>query len=220
MNTIKTTVYISAIIFSISCAVEIDDKSKTSCSDVDFSSLESTVVNINGKYSLREYSIESIDNEMNLRFEELESEVIYNKYAVNVTMNTVQHVHFINAPASAYSWLNFFIRPAYSCVISSHYITETPITDIFILSNQDYDSTHLSGSSLNEYFRIFYRPERNIYKNSSINDLISLGENAQVEFTLYLDEPPEKDGFYSFIAFFELENGLEFEIEFSHDLVK
>jgi len=200
----------------LSSCVEVQNGN--SCDDIDFEKLGSTTVDINGDYNISEYKIVSIDNELNLKYDasEIESEIVYDQYAVIVNMIPTD---IIDHSKTTPTLLDFIIKPTFACSIASHYVTDLPIENISIISHQDYDETHSAETSLNDYFRISYRPYRRVYENKAISEFVESHDVAPVKFTLYLTKPPHFDGFFEFVATVTLQSGLQFDIEFSHTLL-
>ena len=176
------------------------------------------IVNIDGNYNVNEYRIVSFDNARGIEYGNISTQVLYSEYAVSVNMRINSHVK--REPSRKYTFLDFLLKPVYACSFAQHYVTDVPIVSINIISDQDFDASHPAGVSLNDYFNIYHLPERQRLENKSISEFVTNSPNAPVEFTLYISSPPDTDGFHNFSASFVLDNGMTYDIIFSHYLTK
>ena len=92
-----------------------------------------------------------------------------------------------------------FVQSAYACSLPAPTSDEV-ITNIQIVSNNDFDANHPAGSDISDLFSIIVLdvPNANRYFEFSLPDFLSTRRNAYDEIILVLDAEPEQTGAFNF----------------------
>lgn len=86
-----------------------------------------------------------------------------------------------------------FIKPAYACSCSEP-TTDDKITNIEIITNTNFDPTHLAGSNVTNYFDIVFNTNQVL----SIANYFSSERPFLYDFTLLLNQAPIEEGEMNF----------------------
>lgn len=135
---------------------------------------------------------------------ELMDTINYNNYGIQITHETEQE----EVVSSRY-FSNRMISSAYAA--NMEFLPLDTISTIQIITNQDFDSTHLAGSNISDLFQViesFYYSSSDVY---TVQEYLNMkGEHTRFQqgepFLLHLNSSPMKKEKYEFTVKITLEN--------------
>ena len=150
----------------------------------------------------------------------LPQKVPYTGYVVSVNMDYSSNYQSSLSPKR--DFLDFFVSPAYSCSLGypDFFVAQTRIETLEIISFDNYDKQHPSGSLLNDIFLINHRSDKGAWRTENLMDFLNQKPKMPLIFHIYLVKPPEMEGEFNFKLNLYLEDGKEFQINFGHFLTQ